>query len=124
MSKSEFHHSSTLTWTGYWDASWTSHCRASAGSVKVADFYTADDAAIFAESLEVMVMPLEALHEEAKSLCLNVSWANTTAQVFEGLQYEAVRSVHVCAESIEIPESITYLDSTVHKSRGFRQEVL
>ncbi|KAG0697328.1 hypothetical protein GWK47_026353 [Chionoecetes opilio] len=37
---------------------------------------------IFAESLEVLVMALEALHEEAKPLGLEVSWLKTKVQVF------------------------------------------
>ncbi|KAG0709984.1 hypothetical protein GWK47_023724 [Chionoecetes opilio] len=35
------------------------------------------DGIIFAESLEVLVMALEALHEEAKPLGLKVSWFKT-----------------------------------------------
>ena len=41
-----------------------SHCGASVGNTKITDLVFADDAAIFAESLEVLVMALEALHEE------------------------------------------------------------
>ncbi|KAG0715783.1 hypothetical protein GWK47_011157 [Chionoecetes opilio] len=37
---------------------------------------------IFAESLEVLVMALEVLHEEAKPLGLEVSWLKTKVQVF------------------------------------------
>ncbi|KAG0717292.1 hypothetical protein GWK47_054745 [Chionoecetes opilio] len=36
---------------------------------------------IFAESLEVLVMALEALHEEAKPLGLEVSWLKTKVQI-------------------------------------------
>ncbi|KAG0721765.1 Centrosomal protein [Chionoecetes opilio] len=43
---------------------------------------------IFAESLEVLVMALEALHEEAKPLGLEVSWLKTKVQV----------SVRACGE--------------------------
>ncbi|KAG0725627.1 hypothetical protein GWK47_038257 [Chionoecetes opilio] len=49
---------------------------------------------IFAESLEVLVMALEALHEEAKPLGLEVSWLKTKVQVFGDLLDEAVQSVH------------------------------
>ncbi|KAG0730189.1 Transposon TX1 uncharacterized protein [Chionoecetes opilio] len=45
---------------------------------------------IFAESLEVLVMALEALHEEAKPLGLEVSWLKTKVQVFGDLLDEAV----------------------------------
>ncbi|KAG0717305.1 Acidic amino acid decarboxylase GADL1 [Chionoecetes opilio] len=47
-----------------------SDCGASVGNTKITDLVFADDAVIFAESLEVLVMALEALHEEAKPLGL------------------------------------------------------
>ena len=50
-----------------------SHCGASVG--KITDLVFADDAAIFAELLKVLVMALEALHEEVKPLGLKISWA-------------------------------------------------
>ncbi|KAG0717912.1 putative RNA-directed DNA polymerase from transposon BS [Chionoecetes opilio] len=70
---------------------------------------------IFAESLEVLVMALEAMHEEAKPLGLEVSWLKTKVQVFGDLLDEAVQSVHACGEDIEILERFTYL---VHKKGG------
>ena len=63
-----------------------SHCGASVGNTEITYLVFADDAAIFAESLEVLVMALEALHEEVKTLglrfpgprprsrCLEVCW--------------------------------------------------
>ena len=101
-----------------------SHCGASVGNTKVTDLVFADDAVIFAESLEVLVMALDALHEEAKPLGLQVSWTKTKVQVFGGLLDETVRSVHACGEDIEILDSFTYLGSVVHNNGGSRQEVL
>ena len=85
----------------------------------------ADDAAIFTESLEVLVMALDALHEEVKPLGLKVSWAKTKVQVFGGVLDETVpiQSVHVCGEDIEILKSFTYLGSVVHNDGGSSQEV-
>ncbi|KAG0707250.1 Reticulon-4 receptor [Chionoecetes opilio] len=60
-----------------------SDCGASVGNTKITDLVFADDAVIFAESLEVLVMALEALHEEAKPLGLEVSWLKTKVQVRE-----------------------------------------
>ncbi|KAG0722470.1 Golgi resident protein GCP60 [Chionoecetes opilio] len=57
---------------------------------------------IFAESLEVLVMALEALHEEAKPLGLEVSWLKTKVQVFGDLLDKTVQSVHACGKDIEI----------------------
>ena len=76
-----------------------SHCGASVGNIKITDLVFADDAAIFAESLEVLVMALEALHEEVRPLGLNVSWAKTKVQVFGGVLDETVQSVHACGEN-------------------------
>ncbi|KAG0713853.1 hypothetical protein GWK47_015271 [Chionoecetes opilio] len=101
-----------------------SDCGASVGNTKITDLVFADDAVIFAESLEVLVMALEALHEEAKPLELEVSWLKTKVQVFGDLLDEAVQSVHACGKDIEILESFTYLGSAVHNDGGSRQEVL
>ncbi|KAG0724748.1 LINE-1 retrotransposable element ORF2 protein [Chionoecetes opilio] len=101
-----------------------SDCGASVGSTKITDLVLADDVVIFAESLVVLVMALEALHEEAKPLGLEVSWLKTKVQVFGDLLDEAVQSVHACGEDIEILESFTYHSSAVHNDGGSRQEVL
>ena len=45
-----------------------SHCGASVGNTEIKDIVFADDTAIFPESLGVLVMALEALHEEVKPL--------------------------------------------------------
>lgn len=42
---------------------------------KVTDHVLAYDAVILAEPLEALVMPLEALHKDAKHLGLKASWA-------------------------------------------------
>ena len=47
-----------------------SHCGASVSNTKITDLVFADDAVIFAESLKVLVMDLEALHEEEKPLVI------------------------------------------------------
>ena len=53
---------------------------------------------MFAESLEILIVALEALHKEA----LHVSWPKTKIQVFRGLMNETVQSVHLCGKNIEI----------------------
>ncbi|KAG0713131.1 Glutamine-dependent NAD(+) synthetase [Chionoecetes opilio] len=63
-----------------------SDCGASVSNTKITDLVFADDAVIFAESLEVLVMALEALHEEAKPLGLEVSWLKTKVQVLEDVR--------------------------------------
>ena len=59
-----------------------SHCGASIHNTEITDLVFAEDAAIFAMSLELLLMVLEALHEEMKLLRLRVSWAKTKVQVF------------------------------------------
>ncbi len=68
-------------------------------------------------------MALEALHEEAKPLGLEVSWTKTKVQTFGGLLGDTVQSVHACGEDIEVLESFTYFGSVVHKNGGSGQEV-
>ncbi|KAG0725172.1 hypothetical protein GWK47_004781 [Chionoecetes opilio] len=63
-----------------------SACGAFLGNTKIADLICADDAVIFAESLEVLVMALEALHEEAKLLGFEVSWIKTKVQRPKGFK--------------------------------------
>ncbi|KAG0730364.1 Protein JTB [Chionoecetes opilio] len=85
-----------------------SDCGASIGNTKITDLVFADDAVIFAESLEVLVMALEALHEEAKPLGLEVSWLKTKVQVFGDLLDEAVQlSVLVLIVENELTPSDT-----------------
>ena len=72
-----------------------SHCGASVSNTEITDFVLADDAAIFAESLEILVMVLEALHEEVEPLGLKVSWAKTKVQVFGGVLDATVQSMRV-----------------------------
>ena len=101
-----------------------SHCGASVGNTMITDLVFADDAVIFAESLEILELALGVLHEEAKPLGLKVSWPKTKVQVFGGLLDESVESVRACGEDIEISENFTYLGSVVHNNGGSRQEVL
>ena len=101
-----------------------SRCGADIGNTRITDLDFADDAVIFAESLEVLVSALEALHEDAKPLGLQVSWIKTKVQVFGDLLDEAVRSVNVCGENIDIFEKFTYLGSDVHNDGRSTHEVL
>ena len=64
------HHFPIYVWTEYWAELWTKITGASVASTKVTDLVFADNAVIFIESLEVLVMALETLHKEAKPLRL------------------------------------------------------
>ena len=57
-----------------------SHCGAILGNIKVTDLGFADDVAILSESLETLVMALDAFNNEVKPLGLEVSWTKTEIQ--------------------------------------------
>ena len=101
-----------------------SHYGASIGNLRITDLVFADDAVIFPESLKVLLMAFEALHEEAKPLGLQVSWPKTKIQVFRSLLDETVQSIHAYGEDIDILDSFTYLGIVVHNNGGSRQKVL
>ena len=94
-----------------------SHCGASVGDVKITDLDFADDAVIFAESLEVLALTLEVLREEAEPLGLKVSWAKTKVQAFGDLLDDAAVSIQACGENIEVVDKFTYLGSVIHHNR-------
>ena len=75
-----------------------SHCEASVSNTDITHLVFADDAAVFTESLEILVMALEALHEEVKPLGLKVSWAKTRVEVFGGVLDETVQSALVSSD--------------------------
>ena len=54
-----------------------SHCGAFVGNTEFTYLVLYDNAVIFAESLEVLVMALDTLHEEVNPLVIKVSWAKT-----------------------------------------------
>ncbi|XP_070000270.1 uncharacterized protein [Penaeus vannamei] len=89
----------------------------------VTDYDFAVDFAIISDSLETLVVVLDAISNEAKPLGLDVSWIKTKVQDFGNLLREPVWLVRACGEDIEVTESFTYLDSVVHNSGLSDQEV-
>ena len=81
-----------------------SHCGATLGNIKVTDLDFADAVAILSESLETLVVALNAFSNELKPLGLEVSWTKTKIQDFGDLLGEPVRSVRACGEDIELRE--------------------
>ena len=73
--------------------------------------FFANDAVIFAKSLEVPAMALEILHKERQPLELNVSCPNTKVQMFGGFLDETVQSIHARGKDTEILKNFTYLVS-------------
>ena len=100
-----------------------SSCGASFGNVKISDLDFADDAVIFAETLDILLGALEVLNEESEPLGLRVSWVKTKIQAFNDILDAALLSVPVCGEDVEVVESFTYLSSDIHISTGCESEV-
>jgi len=98
-------------------------CGASFGNVKISELDFADDAAIFAEMLDILLQDLQALNEDSELLGLQVSWVKTKIQAFNVILDAAILSVPVCAEDVEVTERFTYLSSDIHVSVGCEAEV-
>ena len=75
-----------------------SDCGARIGNAWVTDLDFADDAALLAELMDVLVLALDSLNEEAKPLGLKVSWIKTKIQAFGISLDETERQVAVCGE--------------------------
>ena len=100
-----------------------SSCSTSFGNVKIFDLDFADDAVIFAETLEIFLGAFEVLNEESEPLGLRVSWVKTKIQAFIDILDAAFLSVPVCGEDVAVTERSTYLVSGIHVSTGCDSEV-
>ena len=100
-----------------------SSCGASCGNVKISDLDFADDAVIFAETLDILLGALEVLNEEPEPLGLRDSWVKTKIQAFNDIMDAAILYVPVCGEDVEVMERFTYLGSDIHVSAGCESEV-
>ena len=100
-----------------------SRCGVSFGEVRITDLDFADDAVIFAETLDVLTGALETLSEEAEPLGLRVSWVKTKIQEFGSILDAAMKSCRVEGQKVEIVEKFTYLGSVVHGSTSCEAEV-
>ena len=100
-----------------------SSCGASFGNVKISDLDVADDAVTSAETLDIFVGALHRLNEELETLGLQVSWVQTKIQAFNNILDDAILSVLVCGEDVEVMERFTYLGGDIHVSAGCEPEV-
>ena len=100
-----------------------SSCGASFGNVKISDLDFADDAVIFAETLEILLGALEVLNEESEPLGLWVSWVKTKIQAFNDILDAAALSMPVSGEDVEVVERFTYLGSDIRVSAGCDSEI-
>ena len=100
-----------------------SSCGASFGNVKITDLDFADDAVIFADTLDILSGALEVLNEESEPMGLQVSWVKTKIQAFIDILDAAILSIPVCGEDVEFMERFTYLSSDIHVSACCEPEV-
>ena len=100
-----------------------SNCCASFGNVNIYGVDFADDAAIFVETLDILLGAFDMLNEESEPLGLWVSWVKTKIQAFNDIFDAVMLSLHVCGEDIEVVERFTYLGSDIHVSAGCESEV-
>ena len=91
--------------------------------VKISALDFADDAVIFAETLDILLRALNVLNEELEPLGFGVSWVKAKIQSFNDIFDAAVLSESVCSEDVEVMERCTYLGSDIHVSAGCEPEV-
>ena len=100
-----------------------SSCGASFWNVNISDLDFADDAIIFAETLDILLGALVVLNEEWELMGLQVSWVKTKSQAFNDILDAAIISVPVCGEDVEVTERFTFLGSDIHVSAGCKPEI-
>jgi len=79
----------------------------SIGSHVFTDLDFADDVAVLSEMLEILILSLEILHDEARPVGLEINWDKTK---IKGSTHNTVNptSVSVLGNSVELVESFTY----------------
>ena len=92
---------------------------ASFRNVKISVLDFADDAVIFAETLDILLGAFEVLNEESELLGLRVSWVKIKIQAFYDILDVSILSVTVCGEDVEVMERFTSLGSDIHVSASF-----
>jgi len=88
------------------------------------DLDFADDVALLADMLSVLVLALEVMDREAHPLGLTINWAKTKIQNLGDL--DGVNRMHyatVQGNQVEVVESFTYLGSLVHCSGSSEPEI-
>ena len=100
-----------------------SSCGATFENVKISDLDFADDAVIFAETLDILCGALVVLNEDSEPLGLWVSSVKTKSQSFSDILDVAILSVTVCGEDVEVTERFNHLGSDIHVSAGCEPEV-
>ena len=72
----------------------------------------ADDVSLLASMLEIVVLALEALHEESSQFGLEIDWTKTKIQVFDE-DISQPSKVSVLGHDVEVVDSFVYLGSCI-----------
>jgi len=91
-------------------------------SESFADLDFADDVALFAEMLSVLLQALEVMEMEACPLGLTVNWAKRKIQYLDDHDEDRQHAT-VQGNQVEVVESSTYLDSLIHCSGSSKPEI-
>ena len=84
------------------------------GTVRITDLDLADDAAIVAETTEVLAEKLDSLIEEEEPLGLRVSWIKSKVQAFGDILDATIEAIPVSDENVEVTQTLTYIGSVIH----------
>ena len=83
------------------------------------DLYFADDVSLLAEMLEVLVLALTVMQDEASDFGLQINWSKTKV-----LSSTSSSTVQVADGHIEVVDAFVYLGCMTDSSGGSRGEVL
>ena len=86
------------------------------------DLHFADDVALLAEMLSVLVLALEVINVEARPLGLTINWAKTKIQYFDDPD-GVPRCATVQGHQVEVVESFIQLGSLIHSSGSSEPEI-
>ena len=95
----------------------------SIGNETFSDLDFADDVALLSEMLEVVILALIIMEEEARPFGLEINWAKTKIQATVDTQPASSLVAQVNGNQVEIVESFTYLGSTIHSSGSSEPEI-
>ena len=86
------------------------------------DLDFADDTALLAEMLEVLLLAPEVMNEEATPLGLEINWLKTKIQEI-GEPPHTETSVAICNAQVKLVESFVYLGSAQHRNGSSDTEI-
>ena len=90
------------------------------GTVRITHLDSADDAVIFADTIEVLSEALVLLREEAKPLGLRVCPMKTKVQAFDDILDAITALIPVSCENKEVTQTFPYIGSIHSSTSWFR----